>query len=143
MTIRHIPSPQFGSNRQARLQGNQTADALNQQVGAIATNTGDLGTLQTQVTALQTTVNGNINFPTPGSTAQINGQMIPGTSASSSNTEFPVAHTLGRIPQGYIVFYKTIAGDFYQGPTTGTAWTTSDIFLKCSSASVGYLLFLT
>ena len=130
MTIRHIPSIQFGSTRQARLQGNQTADALNQQVGSVAQNTGDLGSLQTQVTALN---NGAFN----------SGVFVSGTSAGTANTEFSVTHNLGRIPKGYVVMFGTIAGSFYQGPTTGTAWTTTQIFIKCSTASVGFMLYIT
>lgn len=133
MTIRHINAIQMGSTRQARLQGNQTADALNQQVGSVAQNTGDLGALQTQVTALQNQVNGSPFFT---------GVFVSGTSAGA-NVEFSVTHNLGRVPQGYIVFFGTLAGSFYQGPTTGTAWTTTQIFIKCSTASVGFLLYIT
>jgi len=133
MTIRHINAIQFGTTRQARLQGNQTADALNQQVGSISSNTGDLGALQTQVTALNTQVTQSPFFT---------GVFVSGTSAGG-NVEFSVTHSLGRVPQGYIIFFTDKATSLYQGPTTGTAWTTTQIFIKSSTATTSFLIYVT
>lgn len=49
--------------------------------------------------------------------------------ANASNT---VAHTLKRVPTGFIVVNNNKAGVVYDG---GTAWTTTDIYLKCSVAN--------
>lgn len=72
----------------------------------------------------------------------IAGQFQQYTSNAVANTEDTIAHTLGSIPVGYIVLWQSKAGSFYQGPTTGTAWSSSNIYLKCSVASVTALLFL-
>jgi hypothetical protein len=130
MTIRHINAIQMGSTRQARLQGNQTADALNQQVGNIADNTGDLGSLQTQVTALQ-------------QGPFITGTFVSGTSPGTANTEFAITHNLGRIPQGYFVGGVNPAGTLYQLAGSGTAWTTTQIFVKCTVATVSFEVYIT
>ena len=55
------------------------------------------------------------------------------TSSATPNAENTVAHTLGKIPTGYIVVGKDKAGDLYNGTS---AWTGSNVFLKCSVASV-------
>lgn len=130
MTIRHIPAIQFGSTRQARLQGNQTADALNEQVGSVAQNTGDLGALQTQVNALQ-------------QSPFITGVFVSGTSPGTANTEFSITHNLGRIPQGYFVGGVNPPGILYQLAATGTAWTTTQIFVKATIVSMSFEVYIT
>lgn len=72
----------------------------------------------------------------------ISGEYIYFTSSGTANLEFNVSHTLGVVPRGYLVIYKDKAGDLYQGPTTGTAWTTDTIYLKCSVATVTFMVFL-
>lgn len=52
---------------------------------------------------------------------------------ATANTEFAVEHNLGVIPTGYIVTKKSAAGDIYTG---STAWTTTQIYLKCSTAAI-------
>ena len=61
---------------------------------------------------------------------------------TTANTEVTVAHTIGAIPIGYIVLWQDKAGSLYQGPTTGTAWTDSNIYVKCSAADVTFLIFI-
>lgn len=63
------------------------------------------------------------------------------TSDVTANTEFTVAHGLGSIPKGYLIFYQDKAGSLYQGPSTGTTWTTTNVYLKCSVSSVTFLVF--
>lgn len=67
------------------------------------------------------------------------GQWITGTSPSAANTEFAVAVNLGYIPVGFDVKRQNAAASFYD---SGTAWTESNIYLKCSVASVVYTLFV-
>lgn len=72
----------------------------------------------------------------------VSGQFLRITTNAVINTEDTFSHTIGAIPIGYIVLWQDKAGSIYQGPTTGTAWTNSNIYLKCSVASVSCLLFL-
>lgn len=64
------------------------------------------------------------------------------TSDGSANTEFSVTHTLGAIPIGRIIIYQDIAGHLYQGPTTGTNWTSTAVSFKSDVASVTFGIFL-
>jgi hypothetical protein len=72
---------------------------------------------------------------------------VTGTTPATPNTEFAVPHQLLRVPWGYIVAGKSISGDFYTS-TGGSAWTAAtasaagNIFLKCSVASVGFVLII-
>ena len=92
-----------------------------------------------------TCLQGRVRFG-PGTTGNdgenIAGQWITITTNAIANTETTFAHTMGSVPIGYNVMWKDKAGDIYQGPTTGTAWTSSAISLKCSVASVTAKLFL-
>lgn len=72
----------------------------------------------------------------------IAGQFQQFTSDASANTEFNVAHTVGSIPVGAIVLWQDKAGDLYQGPTTGTNWTVTQVSFKSSGSSVEYKVFL-
>ncbi len=70
------------------------------------------------------------------------GQFVTYTTNGTPNTEDTVPHTLNSIPIGYIVVGKSKAGDIYQLATTGTLWSGSNIYLKCTVASVVVTLFL-
>lgn len=52
--------------------------------------------------------------------------------SGTANTEFTVAHTLKRVPTGYIVININKAGTVYAG---STSWTDTDIYLKCNVAN--------
>lgn len=71
-----------------------------------------------------------------------NGQIKSHTSNAVANTEDTISHTLGRVPSGYLVLYQDKAGTLYQGPSTGTAWTASNLYLKCNVASVAFQLLI-
>jgi len=58
---------------------------------------------------------------------------------SSTPAEFEVKHTLGVVPQGWIVVSKDKAGDLYSGTSTNTS---TSIYFKCSVGSVTYKVFL-
>jgi hypothetical protein len=144
-TIAYLPhvSPKNNNTAQMRRRVTDLVNAVNNTIGSSELNTGQLGSLQTQLTALQNELNGGITFPTQTGTGSISGKMLQVTSPGTANTEFVVVHNLGRVPQGYIVFWTNIAASIYQGPTTGTAWTTSNMYLKANEISVTMQLFVT
>jgi len=72
----------------------------------------------------------------------MSGQFQLFTSDATPDTEFSVTHTLGAIPVGRIIFHQDKAGSLYQGPTTGTNWTSTTVSFKCDVASVAFLVFL-
>jgi hypothetical protein len=60
-----------------------------------------------------------------------------GTTPGAANTEFAVNHGLGRIPLGFQVWSVNKAAHLYQSTT---AWTTTQIFLKCDVATVNFVI---
>lgn len=104
-----------------------------------------LRTLQRQIDNLYQAVQGRISFGTGVDGTQsgnIEGEWQEFTSDAMANTEFSVTHTIGSIPLGYIIVAQDKAGSLYQMDDTGTAWTSTTIYLKCSVASVTFLTFL-
>ena len=61
------------------------------------------------------------------------------TSNASANTEDTVAHKLGRVPLGWLAAIPDKAANIYLGTT---AWTTTDIYVKTSVATVAWKLIL-
>jgi len=61
------------------------------------------------------------------------------TTNGIADTEDTVAHGLGRTPVGFLVVDKDKAGDVYDG---GTAWTDTNIYLKCSVATVAIVILV-
>jgi hypothetical protein len=55
------------------------------------------------------------------------------TTNGSADTEDAIAHTLKRVPTGFLILNRDKAGVVYD---SGTAWTTTTIYLKCNMASV-------
>jgi hypothetical protein len=72
----------------------------------------------------------------------IDGQFLTITTDAVANTETTFTHTMGSVPIGYLVLGQDKAGSLYQLSSTGTAWTSTTISLKCSVASVTFKLFL-
>lgn len=72
----------------------------------------------------------------------IDGQFLTITTNGTANTESTFTHTLGSVPVGYIILWQDKAGSIYQGPATGTAWTSTGISLKGSVVSITAQLFL-
>lgn len=92
-----------------------------------------------------TVLQGRVRFG--NSTSGFRGENIQGefkqfTSSTTPDAENTVSHTIGAVPIGIIILWQDKAGSLYQGPSTGTAWTSSNIYLKCSVASVTFLLFI-
>lgn len=56
-----------------------------------------------------------------------------------ANSENTVAHTLKRTPIGYIVLKIDKGGVLYD---SGTAWTDTDIYLKCGAANCAITLLV-
>lgn len=97
--------------------------------------------LQSLFSALQ----GRVRFGI--GTDGFNGENIAGqfqqfTTSGTPDAENTITHTLGSVPVGYIILWQDKAGSLYQGPSTGTAWTPSNVYLKCNVASVTFLVFL-
>ena len=94
-------------------------------------------------------VNGGIDLGVSNQTAQgpgtaysgnLNGQWVNVT-APGANVEFAVPHNLNRVPS-YYFWNSDRACNLYQLPNTGTAWTTTNVYLKCSVASAVLRIFL-
>jgi hypothetical protein len=129
MTTARLPHVSAPNDLQTRRRYNELADAV-QSTGSLSTGTGDVGSLQSQITTLQ-------------QNQFVTGVTVSGTSPGGANTEFSIAHNLGRIPAGYFVMGTNIAGVLYQLAGTGTAWTTSNIFVKANVGSLQFKVFIT
>lgn len=90
------------------------------------------------VTALQGRIRFGPNNSTMNKGENILGQFITYTTNGTPNTQDMVVHNLGSTPVGYLVVNKNKAGDIYTGATADS----SNIYLKCSVASVTVVLFL-
>jgi len=76
---------------------------------------------------LSSLLNGGLRFAD-----NFDAQIISITDTGLADTEFIVAHTLKRIPTGFIIINNNKAGVVYD---SGTAWTATNIYLKCDVAS--------
>lgn len=74
-----------------------------------------------------------------GITDNLDCEIVPYTSNAVANTEDAVAHSLKRVPVGFIVVDIDKAGVVYRGPT---AFTASNVYLKCSTASTALKVLL-
>lgn len=72
----------------------------------------------------------------------MHGEFQQFTTSGTPDAENTIGHGLGAIPIGYIIVWQDKAGSLYQGPSTGTAWTSSNIYLKCDVATVTFKVFL-
>lgn len=95
-------------------------------------------------------VNGGLDFGVSTQTNQgpgtaysgnMNGQWANVTAPAGPNTQFAIPHNLNRIPSAYL-FIADRACDLYQLPDTGTAWTQTNIYVKCSVASARLRVFI-
>jgi hypothetical protein len=106
-------------------------------------------------------VNGGIDFGESTQTAQgdgtaysgnVNGQWANITAPGTANTEFAIPHNLNRIPSFYLynidravtlMSGEVVGAVLYQLPDTGTAWTQTNIYVKCSAASAKLRVFIS
>ena len=107
--------------------------------------TTDIKNYDTDFNTVFNCLQGRVRFG-PGTSLNA-GENIQGTFLSIvtngvANTESTFTHNMGAVPVGYIILWQDKVGSLYQGPATGTAWTTTTISLKCSVATVTFLLFL-
>jgi hypothetical protein len=92
---------------------------------------------------------GNISYGRPGNnvtnpglglvTDNIDGNFGTTSDSGVADTQFVVTHNLNRVPIGFHVVRQNKAGSFYD---SGTAWTTTQIFLKCNVANVAATFFI-
>ena len=85
--------------------------------------------------------NRNISFGTQvnGQDQNIAGAMVEIANTGAANTQFTVTHNLGRVPLFYDVKYLNVAGTIYD---SGTVWTATSIYLKCSIANAKLRVFV-
>jgi hypothetical protein len=83
--------------------------------------------LDDQQSNLAAILNRGINFD-----ENVDSRQVSFTSDAVANAENTVAHTLGKVPTGYIVVSINKAAIVYNG---GTAWTTALIYLKVNVAT--------
>jgi hypothetical protein len=74
-------------------------------------------------------------------TGNLSGQWVNVTAPGSANTEFSLTHSLGRIPSFYW-FIADRSCNLYQLPNTGTAWTSTKVYVKCDTASAVLRVFI-
>jgi hypothetical protein len=58
---------------------------------------------------------------------------------AGADTEVAIPHSLGAAPIGYIILRQDKAGSVYD---SGTTWTDTNIYIKCSTAATTLTLFL-
>ncbi len=68
-----------------------------------------------------------------------NAQLKTYTTNGVANTEDAVAHTLKRVPTGFLVVTRDKAGIVYD---SGTTWTATNLYLKCSVATVAVKILI-
>lgn len=61
------------------------------------------------------------------------------TTSGTPDASNTIAHTLGKIPIGYIVVYQNKAASLYDG---GTTWTDTNIYLKSNVATVNFRIIV-
>jgi len=69
----------------------------------------------------------------------IQGQFQVVSDTGTANVEFTVAHTLGYTPTMYIVLSIDKGGVVYK---SGTSWTSTNTYFKCSTANSAITLFI-
>jgi hypothetical protein len=88
-------------------------------------------------------LSGNVSFGHDSSNSSsdknIEGFKDAGTTPATPDTDFSVAHGLGRVPLGYIVLSLDQPVGIYKSPT---AWTTTTAYFRCSTASANYVLIV-
>jgi hypothetical protein len=90
--------------------------------------------LNDQSVNLDSILNRGIKF-----TDNVDCRIVDYASNATPDAEDTLAHGLGKVPTGYIVIGKDKAGTVYDGTT---AWTATNIYLKCDTASVAAKLIV-
>lgn len=87
-----------------------------------------LNTINEMVRNLDTILNRGIRFQD-----NFDARLVTFTSSATPDTENTVAHTLGKVPVGFLVYSLDKAGVVYNGTT---AFTKTNIYLKVNVATV-------
>lgn len=66
-------------------------------------------------------------------------RLVSFESSGTPDAENTVAHTLGKVPTGYIIYRQSAAGILYDG---ASEWTATNIYLKCDTASVTFYILV-
>jgi hypothetical protein len=84
-------------------------------------------------------VNGQISFGDGVNADNIDGVWASATTPGVANTDFVIAHNLGRVPVGYLPVRKSAATDIYTGTVAAT---TIQLTLKATGTNVDVTLFI-
>jgi hypothetical protein len=107
---------------------------------------------RTRTFTMSQAVNGGLDFGESTQTAlsdgtaysgNCNGQWVNVQTPSTPNTEFAIPHTLNRIPSYFTHVNTDVAAQVYQLPDTGTTWTATNIYVKCTAASANLRMFVS
>jgi hypothetical protein len=91
------------------------------------------------VERLANILNGQISFGNGTALDNMQGRWVNVVTPVAPDTDFTVAHSLGRIPVGFITVQVDKAGVIYLGTVAAT---TTDLTLKCSAASTTIRIFV-
>lgn len=84
-------------------------------------------------------LSGNLGFGDGVDVDNIRGMWHTYTTNSTPDTEDAIAHNLGVVPVGVLEMKKPASGYLYRG---SSAWTTTNIYMKCTAASQSVTLFI-
>jgi hypothetical protein len=79
-------------------------------------------------------INGGLKF-----SDNFNCEQVVVADTGTADTEFKVAHTLKRVPSGYLMISRNKAGQIYKG---STAWSDTFVYLKADTANMNITLLL-
>lgn len=97
-----------------------------------------LNNLQDVHDRVHTILNGNVSLGSIDSTGtespgNIDNKHVLVNVTVAANTEFAVTHNLNRVPTGFLIVRTGMSGLSFVD--SGTAWTTTQIFLKSNQAN--------
>ena len=100
-----------------------------------------LSQIDKDIKKLYTLINGKVSFGdgTDGDRDNISGEFQVIADTGAAETEFAVPHSLASTPIGFTVMKRDKPSQIYD---SGTAWTSSNAYFKCTSASAAITLFL-
>ena len=126
--------------------GNDSWDArqkLNAAVGNLNIAVQQLQELVGDTAANSSLVDGNLSFGNISEgipQGNLKTELLQGTSPVSPNTPFNLSHTLGKIPNGFILVQSNVAAIFYGSAANG--WTTTQITIFSNTASAVYTILV-
>jgi len=97
------------------------------------------GSVKKYVEAITSVLNGQVSFGNGTDVDNLQGRWVNTISPAVANTDFTVDHNLGRVPVGFIVISVDKAAVIYTGTI---AWTTTQMTLKASAATVALRIFV-